>query len=60
MIDQNVAALVPLLPAWLFRLELGQNQMPGRSDYRFDQGQDRQFRAISHCSSRWRLERLEV
>jgi len=33
--------------AWLFRLELGQNQMPSRSDYRFDQGQDRQFHAIA-------------
>jgi len=59
MMDQNVAALVPLV-AWPFRLELGQNQMPGRSDYRFDQGQNRQFRAISYRSSRWHLERFEV
>jgi len=48
--DQNAAALVPLLPGY-FGWNFGQNQMPDRSDYRVDQGQDRQFHAVSHRSS---------
>jgi len=57
--DQNVAALVPLLPGY-FGWNLSRTKCLAGLIIAFDQGQNRQFRAISHRSSRWRLEGPEV